>query len=282
MSFVGGYPVGANTIASLVREKKLSQETAARMLCFSAQRRSLLFDRHRGGGAAGAAPGWGGFSFLPNCVRLPHWGDRLPPGKNLPGETGGVGLPFSAAFVEAVSGAASGMFGLCAFITAFSGILALLRSSGVLSGIACLLAKIAPSSLADPNLFEALLGWPAGSDERLRGRRRTQGGSPLCGDQPAHLLLRRVGHLPGGLLPAGSGVRLSPFVLSRFAHAFLTSAIAYPLYLKWGREVMTALGTAARLSLEVSPTSVLRALCILAMCAILLLTASTAPLQAKK
>lgn len=28
MSFVGGYPVGAKTIASLVREKKLSQETA--------------------------------------------------------------------------------------------------------------------------------------------------------------------------------------------------------------------------------------------------------------
>ena len=174
------------------------------------------------------------------------------------------------------------MFGLCAFITAFSGILALLRSSGVLSGIACLLAKIAPSSLADPNLFEALLG---GLLEVTSGCVAAAG---LKGDLPFVVISLLISFSGVSVIfqvascLRGSGVRLSPFVLSRFAHAFLTSAIAYPLYLKWGREVMTALGTAARLSLEVSPTSVLRALCILAMCAILLLTASTAPLQAKK
>ena len=282
MSFVGGYPVGAKTIASLVREKKLSQETAARMLCFSVNAGPSFLIGTVGVALLGSPRlGWI-LLFAQSVSAFLIGGIVSRRAKISRGETGGVGLPFSAAFVEAVSGAASGMFGLCAFITAFSGILALLRSSGVLSGIVCLLAKIAPSSLADPNLFEALLG---GLLEVTSGCVAAAG---LKGDLPFVVISLLISFSGVSVIfqvascLRGSGVRLSPFVLSRFAHAFLTSAIAYPLYLKWGREVMTALGTAARLSLEVSPTSVLRALCILAMCAILLLTASTAPLQAKK
>src|SRR5699024_1845061 len=141
-------------------------------------------------------------------------------------------------------------------ITAFSGILALLRSGGVLAFLSVSLSKILPTGFANPCLFESLL---SGLLEVTSG---CVSAASLPGDLPFVVISLLISFSGISVIfqvascMRGTGVRLTPFVLSRFAHAFLTAAIAYPLYLKWGREVMTAVGSAARLSLELSPASV--------------------------
>lgn len=101
MSFVGGYPVGAKTIASLVREKKLSQETAARMLCFSVNAGPSFLIGTVGVALLGSPRlGWI-LLFAQIASAFLIGGIVSRRAKISRGETGGVGLPFSAAFVEA-------------------------------------------------------------------------------------------------------------------------------------------------------------------------------------
>lgn len=215
MGFVGGYPAGAKSIAAMVKTGQLTAEEGERMLCC----------------CVNAGPGFlvsavGGLMF--GSVRL---GWVLLLGQVIGSLTAGAvaaagspdlrrgfkvaDRPMAAAFVEAVSSAASAMLTACGFIVFFSVIGELLR----------LIFTARPDS--------AMLALITGIIEVTRGCALS---SRLSG--PAGLFLAAFFVGFGGLsimgqvaaILMGSGVSLRPYLLTRPLAGLVSAAVALPFY----------------------------------------------------
>lgn len=134
MGFLGGYPVGARSVAALYRDRLIDRREATRMLCFcvnggpafvvSAVGVGMLNDPMAGG-----------------ILLLVHWFSSLLLGGALglvwrrrPVKVSSADLPtarripLSEAFVEATAAASTGMFSICAFVILFCCLLSLLSA----------------------------------------------------------------------------------------------------------------------------------------------------------
>ena len=130
MSMIGGYPVGARTIAQLLEQGRIQPRTARRMLCFcinagpafvvstvgaalysSVQAGLCLLAAHLG---ASAIVGF----FI--CTGKETF-EPAPPAEP---------LPLGTAFVQSVSSAAQSLIGICAFVVTFSALERLWPVSG--------------------------------------------------------------------------------------------------------------------------------------------------------
>jgi hypothetical protein len=132
LSLVGGYPVGAKGIASLLERGVIDRPMAERMLCFcvncgpsfliTAVGAGLMLDR-----TAGV------ILFASQTLATLLIGAAASLGSPLPSADRGNKPAGRAgeAFIGAVSGASSAMIVICAFAALFSGLLALLDSTGL-------------------------------------------------------------------------------------------------------------------------------------------------------
>ncbi len=146
MSMIGGYPVGARTIAQLLEQGRIQPRTARRMLCFcinagpafvvstvgaalysSVQAGLCLLAAHLG---ASAIVGF----FI--CTGKETF-EPAPPAEP---------LPLGTAFVQSVSGAAQSLIGICAFVVTFSGLRSLLWETGLLPRLVTALERLWPVS----------------------------------------------------------------------------------------------------------------------------------------
>ena len=222
LSLVGGYPVGAKSVSQLVRNGKISKETAQRMMCFcmnpgpsfliTAVGVKMLNDRTAGiilfltQTAATILIG----VFVSLRKKPEHTSIEL---REIRG---------AEAFVEAVSGASSAMLCVCAFAVIFSGILPLVESGGAIFLIRSVLPfKASVINAAVSGFFEVTSGCVgATSGENV----------------PFGLLSAIVSF--GGLSVLfqvmscfrGTGVSLRPLIISRVLHMPLAAAMAVPLY----------------------------------------------------
>ena len=146
VSMIGGYPVGARTIAQLLEQGRIQPRTARRMLCFcinagpafvistvgaalysSVQSGACLLAAHLGASAiVGFFTSTGKETF-----------DPAPPAEY---------LPLGTAFVQSVSGAARSLIGICAFVVTFSGLRSLLWGAGLLPRLVTGLERLWPVS----------------------------------------------------------------------------------------------------------------------------------------
>ena len=146
MSMIGGYPVGARTIAQLLEQGRIQPRTARRMLCFcinagpafvvstvgaalysSVQAGLCLLAAHLG---ASAIVGF----FI--CTGKETF-EPTPPAEP---------LPLGTAFVQSVSSAAQSLIGICAFVVTFSGLRSLLWETGLLPRLVTALERLWPVS----------------------------------------------------------------------------------------------------------------------------------------
>ena len=146
MSMIGGYPVGARTIAQLLEQGRIQPRTARRMLCFcinagpafvvstvgaalysSVQAGLCLLAAHLG---ASAIVGF----FI--CTGKETF-EPAPPADP---------LPLGTAFVQSVSSAAQSLIGICAFVVTFSGLRSLLWETGLLPRLVTALERLWPVS----------------------------------------------------------------------------------------------------------------------------------------
>ena len=159
MSFVGGYPVGARLTAQLLREGRIDQATANRMMVFSfAGAPSFVI------GAAGTRVLSGPLQGL--VVYLAQLAAALLLGALWPGRDGCAraatpppapkSLPES--LVEGVSGAAGAMVAICAFACFFCAAADLLEGWGVFALAEGLADRFAPGVLPAGALSAALSG----------------------------------------------------------------------------------------------------------------------------
>ena len=130
MSFIGGFPVGGRMAAKLIKNKSVSPEDGQRMLCFcinagpsfilTAVGIQMFGNRFIGGMMLCA-------HILASCTAgvLSSFGRPVPPRK--PASRNPVRVPFIQALIQAVIDSANGMLVLCSFIILFSGVTAWLE-----------------------------------------------------------------------------------------------------------------------------------------------------------
>lgn len=132
LSMVGGYPIGAKSIAVLLERKRISREDAGRALCFccnagpsfvvTAVGTQMLGSTRAGVTLLAAHLAASLLIGVLLSLRLP-----VPPKEKAPAE----GLPFSEAFIRGVNGATAGILAICSYVVVFSALGALLRGSGL-------------------------------------------------------------------------------------------------------------------------------------------------------
>lgn len=152
MGFIGGYPVGARSTASLYRDGLIDRVEARRMLCFCVNGGPAFVMSAVGVGMLhNAAAGWlllavhWTSSLLLGCILGVVWRRKPPPlpDNNAAGPSvGGRRIPLSEAFVEAVASASGGMFGICAFVLLFCCLLSLFGTLSLSEGVYRLLAAV--------------------------------------------------------------------------------------------------------------------------------------------
>lgn len=138
VSMVGGFPVGARSVASLAAQGRLSRGEANRMLCFCTNAGpafligvvgATLFGNARTGVLLFAAQISSSLLLAILC--------GLCARRRETSETGGQArLPLTSAFVKAVTDSTTAMLVICAFVVVFGVLLALLKATGVVGALA--------------------------------------------------------------------------------------------------------------------------------------------------
>jgi len=138
----GGYPAGVKTAVSLYESGKITREQARRLnlfcvnagagFCVNAIGNGLLNSRKSGLILL--------FSLCISAVILGFFTRGKKEDYLTPPQI--IGIPFSEALVKSVSSSSTAMLGICAFVTLFSGIIAVLSTLGIKENILLFLCCI--------------------------------------------------------------------------------------------------------------------------------------------
>lgn len=264
MSFLGGFPVGAQMLSRQLENGEIDEQTASRGLCCCVNAGpSFLI------GTIGAMLNpTAGILLLAAQVlsSLCIAAIQFRGYKNA--STLPVFQPKQNVLVESVRGAASGMFGICAFVTAFSALSALLRSSGIFFLICNILGRFFPN-LGEPFFTAAASGILEVTNGCIAAASLPQGFlliAFLVSFSSLSIIFQVKSCFPYPI-PFGR------FYLSRLLHGLFTTSFAFlgqrifPQALEvsavWGKPVLSA-----------QPNTVISTACLLAMCTILFFTPS--------
>lgn len=141
MSFVGGYPAGARGISLLLERGQITREQAGRMLLFCVNPGLAFTVTFLGAGVFGSTRlGW--LLFLSVTISglllgiITAFRAPIPPR----GETSAEAVP-SSALMRSVTDSSKSVLMMCACIVLFSGVRAILHSSGIFQAAVMLLSR---------------------------------------------------------------------------------------------------------------------------------------------
>lgn len=263
---IGGYPVGARLLSTLVQQNRLSRENAGRMICFcfgSGPGFMLGIAGMRIFGSAGAGAALFGICF---AVSLLIAGFVRMRGE-IPLERAEGALKLDAeAFISSVTDGARTMFTVCAMIVGFSVIAAILKAVGVYA----LFAEVFGSSEILPALLEITrlgeMTAPGISDSAL----------PTC----AALLAFGGACVIMQVAALAREIPLKKFLISRGAAAVLSALLAMPFAGMFPPADVETI--AAETAVTPFSKSAALSVCVLAMCALTLLEARILEARSKK
>ncbi len=270
MSFVGGYPVGARMLSSMLKRQEIDSDTAAVALCFCVNAGPSFLISAVGAGMLGSRKA--GMLLLAaqicsalvvgriSCRTLHRKSVKAP----------SAGPLDSNGFVHAVQGASAGILGICAFVVAFSAITALLNALGILQTASQMLGALFPS-LGVPFFSAGIAGLLEVTNGcTLAASLHTRIGFALCGFLVSFSSLSILFQVKA-CFPDRTGLPLRPFYLSRLAHGCLTALLSWFF---WGLLPPEELAAAIMQGTPIphtSPNMVISSTCLIAMCSILLL-----------
>ena len=228
MSAIGGYPIGAKLISALLDRREISPADAQRMLCFCCNAGPSFVVTAIGIGVFGSAQ-LGCLLLMAQLLSALLIGVLFSFGHSRrPRKTEAVpAAPFSAAFVQAVQGSISALLTICGYVILFSGIMSLLRYSGLFDTLSTWLSRWLP--IPEP-YFYAL----------MNGLLEVTGGTLSVAQLPLNttaVLLAAFFLSFSGLsvifqvksILASYPLRWGPFYLSRFLHGALTAGLTFML-----------------------------------------------------
>lgn len=265
MSFLGGFPVGAQMLSHQLEQGEIDHETASRALCCCVNAGpSFLI------GAVGAmlGPAAGILLLLSQILSSLCLAAFQFRGEKIPVRPLTASAGKGAALVESVRSAAAGMFGICAFVTAFSALTALLRACGLLGLVCGFLGTLFPQ-LGEPFFAAAISGIFEVTNGCIAAAALPQGLmlTAFLVSFSSLSIIFQVKSCFSSPIPFGR------FYASRLLHGTLTS-----LFVLLGRRFLPGTLTAAAISgkpiLAAHPNTLVSGACLIAMCTILLLTPS--------
>lgn len=263
---IGGYPVGARLLSELVRQNRLSKENAARALCFcfgSGFGFMLGIAGMRVFGSVGAGAALYGVSFavsllIAGFVRI-HGEIPLKRAQN--------GLRLDAeTFITSVTDGARTMFTVCAMIVGFSVISAILKAVGVYA----LFAEV----FGNPEILPALLEITRLGD--MTAMVSDLSAFPTC----AALLAFGGACVIMQVAALARGIPLKKFLISRGAAAVLSALLALPLAGTFPPADIETI--AAETAVTTFSKNAALSICVLVMCALMLLEARIQGARGKK
>lgn len=242
LSCIGGYPVGARTIADLLDEGSITDDQAQRALCFCCNAGPSFIVTAIGSGMLKSAAA-GGILLAAHLLSSLLIGALLSLRVPLPPKqrARSVRVSLSEAFIAGVNSATSGILSICAFVVFFSAFSALLRDclpsgSGV---IRCILV----------GLLEVTTGCMEAAS--------------LPGRWPGLLIPFFISFAGLSILfqiraiLAGRGLRFGRFYLCRLLHAGLTLAFSCPFLWRMDRPVDAFASQASPVSFHTPDTPVM-------------------------
>ena len=270
MSFIGGFPVGARMLSTMLSRREIHPETAEYALCFCVNAGpSFLVSAVGASMFRSISAGlWLLAAQLLSALTIAAWTCRrhfskqstsVPPvGSPIPQDT----------FVAAVQSASAGILGICAFVVAFAAITALLRAAGLLSLLSGFLSTVFPS-LGQPFFSAALTGLlevTGGCIQAaaLGGR----AGYTLCAflvSFSSLSILFQVKSCFSDTCP----LRFGPLFRSRLLHGSLTALLASLFYRMIPSAEVAAWVGSGLPAPQATPNMTVTAACLICMCTIL-------------
>lgn len=270
LSFIGGYPVGARMLASMLERREIDCDTASATLCFCVNAGPSFLISAVGAGMLGSRRAGIFLLMAQVCSALVIGRFSCRTLSRKMSMASAADSPGSNGFVHAVQGASAGILSICAFVVAFSAITALLNALGILETAAKILGAFFPS-LGMP-FFSA---WITGLLEvtggcALAASLHTRAGFALCGFLVSFSSLSILFQVKA-CLPGHTGLRLRPFYLSRLVHGSLTALFSWLFWSLLPSEELAAGIVQGTPIPHAAPNMVISSACLIAMCSILLL-----------
>lgn len=278
LSMIGGYPIGARSIAALCRDGRLDTKTASRLLCFCVNAGPAFLITAVGAKMLGN-PNAGIIIFSAQtiasiiigiCSGIKITGIKSP---ELLNDYKNKTAPLAQAFVDAVTGSAQGLLGICGFVVIFSSILAMLRGLPLTATIHTLL----PVSLRSwgtavfTGFFEVTLG--CASAAAISGAPGVILACMFCSFGGLSVICQVIACFHG------LKVSMRPYLLSRLAHIPLSCLVAVGLQALFPRAIaafsFTPESTLNAYHLSGTP---LAACALLVLCIALILTKKDRPI----
>lgn len=272
MSFIGGFPVGAKMLSTMLERRQIDSRTASLALCFcvnagpsfliSAVGASMLGSLRAGVILLAAQV----LSALTVCGYLSRRKQASLPPLAIPEPAS------SGAFVEAVRGAAAGMLGICAFITAFSALTALLEALGIFGAVCNTLAHFFPR-LGVP-FFSALLTGilEVTSGCKAAAALHTRTGFVLCAFLVSSSSLS-ISFQIQSCFSSECEIKFTPYYLSRLIHGSMTAFLAWLGWNLLPEKEVSAMVLSGHPVPQIAPNMFISSACLICMCAILVLHA---------
>lgn len=275
MSLIGGYPVGAKMVSTLLEQERISRETAQRMMCFCTNSGPSFLIAAVGTGMFYSRTA-GVILFATQTLATLIIGAAVSRGAKIPRveNPGYKPLGGSSGFVVAVANASSSMLVMCAYAILFSGVLSAVSQSGAASWLA---SRLPVEESLVTAVISGILEVTSGCVAAVK-----VGGSlsfalvsvfaSFCGLSVIFQIMSCFRNAP---------IRFVPFLLARLAHCALSTAMAVPLYLKYCGE------TAAWISsdppvMQIDEKTLLYTMCLFGMCTILILSVHGWTLRRRK
>ncbi len=257
LSNVGGYPVGAKLLSELVAQGRLSRKNAGEMLCFcfgSGPGFMIGIAGMRIFGSAKAGLALFGICFCSSLLIAAFMSARCK--FTLTDAPNRFELN-SQTLISSVSGAARVMFTVCAMITGFAAISAVLKKIGVYS--------LFSAAFGSDEILPALL-----EVTRIRGISSSEHAFVFC----AALLSFGGICVIMQIRAIAADIPLKGFLISRAAAAVLSALIALPFAKNFPPAAAETLANGS--AVEPFSKNAVLSVCVLLMCAILLIDAGRA------
>lgn len=234
LGVIGGYPVGAKATAELCKTGALTKKQGERLLCFCINSGPAFIIGAVGAGmlkstAAGLILyGVHIFSSLLIGISMRFFSGKIHDEKPAKRQKA---VPPAAAFVGSVTGAATSMLYISAFVVFFSAINGLLNQIGVFSCAAKALSSFLPVPANDPLFFNRAL---AGLLEVTNGCALAAGSSGIWALVLISVVLSWSGISVICQVMASvqdAGLSVSGYVAARIAHMILSALLTYVIFM---------------------------------------------------
>jgi len=262
MSLIGGYPVGAKMVSTLLEQGRIDKATAQRMMCFCVNSGPSFLIAAVGAGMLSSQRA-GIILFATQTLATVLIGAAVSFGAKAPrvGNPDYRPLKGTSGFVMAVANASSSMLMMCAYAVLFAGVLSALSNSGLSAWLA---DRLPVSEALVTALFSGFLEVTTGCIAAAQvggdlGFALVSVFASFCGLSVIFQIISCFQNTP---------IRFTPFLLSRLAHCALSTAMALPLYKVFCGDVAVWAHQTPPL-MVVDNKTVLYTVCLLGMCTIL-------------